>query len=70
MILSQRFPIDPRPVRHYLVTVVPEDLTPMDEGIALKILLPADNPRQARRRVTRYAPGRIRAVQLVKWTEP
>jgi hypothetical protein len=67
--LSQRFPIDPKPVRHYLVTVVPEHPAPMDEGLALSILLPGDNPRQARRRVSRYAPGRIQSVQLVKWTK-
>jgi hypothetical protein len=57
------------PVRHYFVTVCPANVHVLDEGMALKILLPAANPRQARRRVRRYAPGRIQAVQLVRWTE-
>ena len=58
------------PGRYYFVTVYPANVHVFDEGMALKILLPAENPRQARRRVRRYAPGRIQAVQLVKWTEP
>ena len=57
------------PGRYYFVTVCPTNPHVLDEGMDLKILLPAENPRQARRRVRRYAPGRIQAVQLVRWTE-
>lgn len=53
--------------RHYLVTVAPANPKPFDEGIELKILLPAETRKQAIRRVARYAPGVITAVQLVKW---
>lgn len=54
--------------RHYFVTVAPANPLPFDEGMSLKVLLPARDRQHAMRRARRYVPGIITSVQLVKWT--
>ena len=53
------------PGRCYCVTVVPDTSRfPMDDGITVHVIMPADNPRQARRRVAHYYAGIIQTVRL------
>jgi len=56
------------PPRHYVVTVAPAHPRPFDEGMSLKVLLPASNRKHAMLRARRYVPGTITAVQVVRWT--
>lgn len=57
------------PGRYYFVTVAPANAQPLDEGMSLKVLLPARDRKHAMRRARRYVPGIIQAVQVVRWTE-
>jgi hypothetical protein len=49
----------------YCVTVQSVDPVPMDDGLTVNILMPANDPAHARRRVHRYYAGRIQAVRKI-----